>query len=171
MLVYCLAYSLCLKMEATYPSETSVDFQRTTRHCRYNSSYYRDLVTRQGVWIGNWTYWTLVTLNYITDLHTVHITTSNIKGSMPSLIFAWQLLSDVESRVLLYSCPVWMAARSQLRNSPLLFMASLAITDWLSWLSTALTRSIGRLNCCCFRQHNHSWFQSLHGPHGEHRVA
>jgi hypothetical protein len=31
-LVYHLAYSLDLKMDATYFSETSVDFQRTTRH-------------------------------------------------------------------------------------------------------------------------------------------
>jgi hypothetical protein len=31
-LVYCLAYSSTLKMEATCPSEKSVDFQRTTRH-------------------------------------------------------------------------------------------------------------------------------------------
>jgi hypothetical protein len=32
MLVSCSAYSLTLKMEATHSSETSVEFQRTTRH-------------------------------------------------------------------------------------------------------------------------------------------
>jgi hypothetical protein len=32
-LVPCLAYSLNLKMEATCSSETSIDFQRTTRRC------------------------------------------------------------------------------------------------------------------------------------------
>jgi hypothetical protein len=37
ILVSCLAYSSILKMEATYPSETSVYFQRTTR--RYNPQY------------------------------------------------------------------------------------------------------------------------------------
>jgi hypothetical protein len=31
MLVSCLAYSSTMKMEATYSSETSVDFQRTKR--------------------------------------------------------------------------------------------------------------------------------------------
>jgi hypothetical protein len=31
MLMSCLAYSLALKMEATCPSETSIDFQRATR--------------------------------------------------------------------------------------------------------------------------------------------
>jgi hypothetical protein len=31
VLVYCLTYSLTLKMEATYSSETSTNFQRTTR--------------------------------------------------------------------------------------------------------------------------------------------
>jgi hypothetical protein len=32
MLVSCLAYSLTLKMEVTYTSETSADFQQTTGH-------------------------------------------------------------------------------------------------------------------------------------------
>jgi hypothetical protein len=34
LLVSCLAYASALKVEATYSSETSVDFQRTTQ--RYN---------------------------------------------------------------------------------------------------------------------------------------
>jgi hypothetical protein len=80
-LVCCLVYSSILKMDATCSSEASVEIQRTTR--RYipedkikfyfgsiSPLLYTTLewyfllsgflsVTVDGVWIGNWIYWTL----------------------------------------------------------------------------------------------------------------
>jgi hypothetical protein len=53
------------------------------------------LVTVYGVWIGNWSYWTLIQLmttgNYgdITNSHTLQFTTAHIKSSMSSVGVAW----------------------------------------------------------------------------------
>jgi hypothetical protein len=52
-------------------------------------------VTRCGVWIGYWIYWTLKTLttkdySAIANLHTLQITTAHTTSSISSLGVAWQ---------------------------------------------------------------------------------
>jgi hypothetical protein len=53
--------------------------------------YYHVTVTRDGVWIGNWIYWTLTLIttnnyNSLTELHTpnITVTTAHIKSSQSS---------------------------------------------------------------------------------------
>jgi hypothetical protein len=80
------------------------------------------LVTRHGVWIDNWIYWTLETCNHnnqFMDLHTQHITAACTKSSQFAVFIRRCFITapnaiDSSPFVFRGSYPYWLAGSSQL---------------------------------------------------------
>jgi hypothetical protein len=108
-------------------------------------------VTRHGVWLGNWIYWTLITRNYnynaVTNSPTLLLTPAHTKPSQfatPSLVVAWQWIPSVVflcfcARVLTgwpLACNLFITPTVDFRAMAVYSLAIYWLTDWLM------------LNCC-----------------------